>query len=243
MGKFSRLLKGLRDIIYPKLCLICKQKLTVSSIGGFVCLECWAKIKKNNPPFCRRCGRQLRGSGLARNICPDCVRNSPHFDRAFSPCSYEGVIRELIQEFKYKKKDYLGQSLSRLLVEFIKEYALPMEIIEWVIPVPLHKTRMREREFNQAGVLAGHVAEEFKIKMLEDNLIRHRYTKTQTELETSDRLLNIRDSFLVKREKEIQGKNILLVDDVLTTGATSSEAASVLKRAGARIVFVLTLAN
>ena len=243
MGKFSRLLKGLRDIIYPKLCLACKQKLFPGSIDGFVCPGCWAKIKKNTPPFCRRCGRQLQGNVLAKNICPGCVRRPPHFDRAFSPCAYEGVTKKLIQEFKYKKKDYLGFTLSRLLIEFIKEYALPLDLIDWVVPVPLHRTRMREREFNQARVLADYVAGEFKIEMLADNLIRQRYTKTQTDLEVQERLLNVRDSFLVKDVRSVQGKNILLVDDVLTTGATSSEAASALKKAGAGIVFVATLAN
>jgi competence protein ComFC len=243
MIKFSWLLKGLRDIIYPKLCLICKQKLTSCSIDGFVCPDCWAKIKKNTPPFCRRCGRQLQGNALAKNICASCVRSSPHFDRAFSPCSYEGITKELIHEFKYKKKDYLGYTLNRLLIEFIREYNIPMDMMERIIPVPLHKTRMREREFNQAQVLAAYIAGEFKIKMLENSLIRHRYTKTQTDLEGPERLLNVRDSFLVKEDGAIQGKNILLVDDVLTTGATSSEAASALKQAGANIVFVATLAN
>ncbi|MBM3254892.1 MAG: ComF family protein [Candidatus Omnitrophica bacterium] len=243
MGKFSLLLEGLRNIIYPKLCLICKQRLSSGSIDGFVCPGCWSRIKKTLPPFCRRCGRQLQGGALDKHICASCIRNSPHFDRAFSPCAYEGVIKELIQEFKYKRKDYLGYALSSLLIDFIKEYSIAMDIIEWIIPVPLHKTRMREREFNQAQIIAAYIASEFKIKMLEDNLIRHRYTKTQTDLEGQERLLNVQNSFSVKDNKVIRGKNILLIDDVLTTGATSSEAASALKAAGAGIVFVATLAN
>ena len=236
-------IRGLRDIVYPKICLICKGKITANSIDELVCLECWGKIKKNVPPFCRRCGRQLKNGKLSKNICPDCIKRQSHFDRAFSPCLYDGVIKELIHEFKYKGKDYLGFSLSKLMVEFIKEYELPMGLIDWVVPVPLHQARMREREFNQAEVLSSYIASEFNKKLSQNNLIRHRQTKAQTDLESDARLDNVKGSFSVKEKEIIKGKNLLLVDDVLTTGATSSEAACVLKDAGANIVFVLTLAN
>lgn len=129
------------------------------------------------------------------------------------------------------------------MIEFIKEYSLPMDFINFIIPVPLHKTRLREREFNQAQVLSDYIAKEFNKDVLDDALMRCRYTKTQTELEESQRLLNVKGSFLVIKKGEIKSKNILLVDDVLTTAATSSEAAYVLKNSGANIVFVLTLAN
>jgi ComF family protein len=111
------------------------------------------------------------------------------------------------------------------------------------MPVPLHKTRLREREFNQAQILSNHIARKFNKKVSHDNLRRLRLTKTQTELEIGERLLNVKGSFTATKKEDIKGKNILLVDDVLTTGATCSEAACALKDAGANIVFVLTLAN
>ncbi len=236
-------INGLIDLVYPKVCLACKKKLAVSSVDKIVCVECWEKINKNTPPFCRRCGRQLKDKRLERNICHDCVKKPFHFDRAFSACSYDGVIKELIREFKYKKKDYLGATLSRLMIEFIKEYSLPMEVIDYIVPVPLHETRIREREFNQAHVLSSHIASEFRKELLHDGLIRHRPTRIQAELGGEERFLNVKGSFSVKKPAAIKAKNILLVDDVLTTGATSSEAACALKKDGANIVFVLTLAN
>ncbi len=109
--------------------------------------------------------------------------------------------------------------------------------------MPLHSTRLREREYNQAEILSTNIAREFNKVVACDVLIRNRNTKTQTELEPEQRLHNVRGSFFVKKAEKINKKNLLLVDDVLTTGATSSEAAGTLKAAGANIVFVLTLAN
>lgn len=232
------------DIVYPKICLVCKKGLKgAPNIDNLVCAECWGRIKKNLPPFCHSCGRHLNRENSIKNICLTCLRHPLSFDRAFGVCQYEGVIRELIHAFKYAKKDYLGFTLSRLMIEFIKEYDVPIKFLEGIIPVPLHKARLREREFNQAQILCNYIGKEFNLKVLDNILIRQRYTKTQTELENEMRFLNVKDSFLVNRKEPINGKNFLLVDDVLTTGATCSEAAGALKKAGAGIVFVLTLAN
>jgi competence protein ComFC len=166
-----------------------------------------------------------------------------HFDRAFSPCIYEGVIKELIHAFKYKNKDHLGYTLSRLMTDFIKEFRIPVEFVDFIIPIPLHRSRLREREFNQAQVLSEHLAREFQKPVACDWLQRLRATKTQTDLERNMRLINVRGSFSVKEPQLVKGKNILLIDDVLTTGATSSEAAKALKQAGAQVVFAMTLAT
>ena len=238
-----RLLNGLRDLVYPKICLSCKNKLDKSKQDSFICQDCWSNIKRNVPPFCHYCGRRLKAANITKNICPDCIRKNFHFDSAFSPCVYTGVIKDLIHEFKYKNKDHLGLSLSKLMVEFIKEYNAPIDYVDFIIPIPLHKTKLREREFNQAEILSRHIAKEFRKCVLTDVLLRTRETKTQADLEMAERILNVRDSFSVTKHEQIRRKNILLVDDVLTTGATSSEAAKALKNAGANIVFVLTLAN
>jgi ComF family protein len=238
-----RLINGLTDIVYPKKCLACKDKLKNSSIDNLVCAQCWTGIKKNLPPFCSSCGRHLEKTNFAKAICPACQKNRHHFDRAFSPCVYTGAIKELIHEFKYKGKDYLGASLAKLMIEFIKEYDLPVRDLDFIVPMPLHKTRLREREFNQAEVLSRFIAAEFNKDLLTDTLIRHRPTKRQTDLETSQRLLNVKASFSVTGPDKLKGRNLLVIDDVLTTGATSSEAARALKEEGANIVFVLTLAN
>jgi competence protein ComFC len=243
MNVFRRFIDNLLDIIYPKICLACKDRLNASSIDGLVCRQCWQKIKRNVPPFCHSCGRSLGRENLTKNICPACLKIKLHFDRAFSPCVYEGVLKELIHAFKYNHKEHLGHTLSRLMSDFIKEFNLPMDFIDLIIPVPLHTTRMREREFNQAEVLGIHIAKEFNKPMAPCALRRNRYTKTQTDLDIDERVLNVKDSFSINKPRDLRDKNILLVDDVLTTGATASEAAVALKQSGANVVFVLTLAN
>ena len=222
---------------------MCKDKLRETSVDNLVCFGCWDKIKKNRPPFCRRCGRSLEKKSLAKNMCLNCLKKPLEFDRAFAPCAYEGPIKELIQQFKYNNKDYLGVTMARFMVDFIREYDIPMDFLDLIIPIPLHAARLREREFNQAQILSEHIAATFDKKVLNNALLRHRYTKTQTELEPRERFSNVKESFAVKDISAVKDKNILLVDDVLTTGATSSEAASALKAAGARVVFVLTLAS
>ena len=238
-----RFLQSLADILYPKTCLSCKSKVSAVTDEDLICKKCYSEIEINLPPFCFACGRHLKKNNLNKNICPACVRNRLHFDRAFSPCVYDGVTKKLIHEFKYKGKDNLGKPLSKIMINFIKEYSLPLNYLDFIIPMPLHKTRLREREFNQAEILSMYIAREFKKDSVSGVLLRHRQTKTQTELKNKERFLNVANSFSVDSRLSLKKKNLLLIDDVLTTGATSSEAALALKNAGAQTVFVLTLAN
>jgi len=238
----SGLLQGLKDLIYPNCCLICKSKIE-SGKSDPVCTSCWGKIEKNLPPYCACCGRHLDAKALEKNICLHCLGEKFYFDRAFSPCEYTGIIKKLIHEFKYTQKDYLGKTLGSLMNTFIKDYSLPIEYLDFIIPVPLHKSRLREREFNQAAILSYEIGKEFHKPILNDVLIRNKATKKQTDLIFQQRRKNVENSFSVVNPDLINDKNILLIDDVLTTAATSNQAAKSLKNAGAKMVLLLTLAN
>lgn len=240
---FRRLLEGLTSLIYPATCPSCRRPIEPSKGGTVICADCAGKIKKNAPPFCHSCGRQLEKRSFAKAVCRSCLRKTLHFDRAFSPCIYDGVTKDLIHKFKYSRKEHLGEPLSNIMIEFIKEYRLPVEFVDCVIPVPLSGARIREREFNQSQVLAHRIASAFGKPLVTGCLRRHRHTQRQTDTRTEERFANVAGSFSVTDAGAVAGKNILLVDDVLTTGATSSEAAATLKKAGAQIVFVLTIAN
>lgn len=240
---FARLRRGLKDILYPPTCAACRRRLPEDDSDALICRECRLAIKKNLPPFCFRCGRHLDIKKAVKNLCAGCVKQQLHFDRALSPCKYEGVMKELIHAFKYRNKDYLGEHLSALMVEFIQEYGFDMNPIDLIIPIPLYRSKMREREFNQAQVLSDCVARAFNKDTLSDSLIRHRATRPQSELQGDARMQNIQGCFSLTRAHSVAEKNVLLIDDVLTTGATASEAASVLKKAGAHTVFVMTLAS
>jgi ComF family protein len=235
--------KGVKDLIYPNFCLACKNKISPAKEEDVICAQCWQKLERNLPPFCASCGRRLDKLSIAKNICSSCLKSKFYFDRAFSPCAYMGTIKKLIHEFKYSGKDYLGEPLGRLMNEFIQDYRLPIEYLDFIIPVPLHKSRLREREFNQAQLLSEKVAKEFNKKVLPDVLVRNRPTKTQTDLDFEERRKNVEKSFTVNDPGLIKGANLLLIDDVLTTGATSSEAAKALKDSGAGVIFVMTLAS
>ncbi|MEW6075443.1 MAG: ComF family protein [Candidatus Omnitrophota bacterium] len=240
---FARLGKGLKDILYPPTCIACRKRLPEEDGDKPVCRHCYVSIKRNLPPFCYRCGRHLDIRHSVKNLCVECIRKTLHFDRALSPCKYEGVMKELIHAFKYRNKDYLGKDLGALMVDFIREYGFDMKPIDLVMPIPLYRSRMREREFNQAQLLGDCVAKAFNKEIFLHGLIRHRQTKPQAELQGQKRLQNIKGCFSLMNADLVKERNVLLIDDVLTTGATASEAASVLKKAGAHTVFVLTLAN
>ncbi|MDD5108140.1 MAG: ComF family protein [Candidatus Omnitrophica bacterium] len=239
----SGLLKGLKDLIYPNCCLSCGNRINLTEEQGSICASCWVRIEKNLPPFCATCGRHLDIKAIDKNTCLHCSNAKFYFDRAFCPCVYTGVIKKLIHEFKYNGKDYLKKPLGSIMNTFIRDYNLPIEYLDFIIPVPLHKSRQREREFNQANLLAQQVAGEFNKKIASDILIRRKATKTQTELTPQQRRQNVEMSFLVAKPDLIKNMNLLLIDDVLTTGSTSNEAAKSLKEAGAKMVLLMTLAN
>ncbi len=238
-----QIVRGLISAFYPKRCLSCGNKIDPEKGEDLVCGICQKEIKRNTPPFCASCGRHLEKNTLYKNICPACVRKKTSFDRAFSPCVYEGVIKKLIHEFKYNQADTLAKPLSKIMIDFIREYRLPLSDLDCIIPVPLHAVRLREREFNQAEELSRPISREFKKELLNDALLRRINTKPQAGLKGRQRETNVKMGFKTKEGVRLGGKNVLLVDDVITTGATASEAALALKDAGANAVFVLTLAN
>lgn len=236
------LLQGIKGILYPDICLACRRKINEAG-EKLICSKCYAEIKMNLPPFCVSCGRHIEKKDIGKNICKGCARKQLYFDRAYSPCIYEGVTAKLIHEFKYRHKENLANPLSKIMIEFIREYNLPIDYLDLIIPIPIYKTKMREREFNQAERLGSYIAKEFDKELSSGILLRNRNVKTQTGLKDRERKLNVSGSFSIAKNKRLQGSNLLLVDDVLTTGATSSEAALTLKNAGAQTIFVLTLAN
>lgn len=190
--------------------------------------------------FCQVCRTPfLSPHSLDRHgLCHVCSQSLVNFDAAYSFASYDGVLRKLIQLFKYGKVETLAVPLSRLLIK-----SLPFgENFDAIIAMPLHWRKRWERGFNQAELLAAPVARRYGLK-LNRNLSRTRYTKAQAGLNEQERQKNLKNSFIVKRAAEIAGKRVLLVDDVLTTGATLRAAAAALKSSGASRVTALTLAR
>ncbi len=250
---FRSLWKNFVNLVYTLTCLICKVRLTPLSDKP-LCTACWQGIDFNLSPFCRVCGKHLPAcpvdnqadepaTGRAQAfICKDCQRSAYFFSKAHSVCIYDGIIKECIHLFKYKAKLSLAQPLSKLMVDFAGNF-LNMQNIDLILPVPLHGSKLRSRQFNQAALLAKGLAEAFSKQVQDKLLIKIHSGPAQVNLSRTKRLENVQGSFKVKDIGPLKDRNILLVDDVLTTAATANECAKTLLEAGAQRVDVFTLAR
>jgi ComF family protein len=184
---------------------------------------------------CEKCGRPFV-SGVS-TTCADCIQNEPHFENARSFGTYKGTLRKAINLFKYHGIKRLAGPLSDVM------HRVSIPSVNTVIPVPLYKRRLREREFNQSALLAGHTAKRLGIPLALDCLVKTRDTTPQVGMNSRDRFKNVKKAFIIKDNSVIRGRNALLIDDVFTTGATVRECSRMLKKAGADNVYVITLAH
>lgn len=235
----TALFDGLCDLLFPHICLLCQKHLAIPDKKIVLCSHCLQSLQRNRPPFCRKCSRPLEKP--FNNLCPTCRRFSFDFNAAWAACLYNEPVRQLIHLYKYDHKTVLRHHFFSILFSFITSYRLPLNHA-LVVPVPLHAARLRERGYNQAQLLAQLISRQYRIPMCINNLVRIRNTESQSILSQKERWTNIQHAFRIKRPIELKDKKILLIDDLLTTGATASEAAKTLKEAGARRVDVLTIA-
>ncbi|MCG2711452.1 MAG: ComF family protein [Candidatus Omnitrophica bacterium] len=230
------------DIIYPRYCLICSKSIDDSSYEG-ACKACLEKIDVNAAPFCKKCGASLKSStAMANDSCAECRHKQYYFDRALSVCEYAGIARKCIQLFKYKRKLKIGRNLSKIMLAFLKKH-FTLDSIDLIMAVPLHRSKLKERGFNQAEILAEFIRLNLDIPASFDNLKRVRKTLSQYQLPLGKRQKNMRDAFGCADKVFFKNKSILIVDDIFTTGATLNECSRVLKNAGAKKVYTLTIAR
>jgi ComF family protein len=207
-----------------------------------LCEGCSSSFIQITSPLCPVCGRPFASGTERDHVCEDCLRKRPFFEKARAPYLYEGSLLTAIHEFKYAEKTYLARPLGLLLSSFAKTWLHGHRKL-LVMPVPLHPKRLRERGFNQSLLLADRVAETLDADLDFSSLKRIRYTKPQTGLGSKERKRNVRKAFGVSSREAVKGREVLLVDDVATTGSTLNECALTLKRAGCRQVFCLVLAR
>lgn len=232
------LLEPLISLFFPAHCAGCA--LAVES-GRDFCPNCESTIDFIKSPRCQVCSQPFEG--LAGEFeCPNCRGSAFHFEFAVSVVRSRGVIRELIHRLKYNREIWIGKVLSRILAQGLADDRLSGEKFDAIVPVPLHSKRLREREFNQSALLAGHLSRATGIPVREA-LARSRYTGTQTALDRSERRQNLRNAFSLRKNAFVTDHNLLLVDDVLTTGSTLDACAAVLLEHGAESVRAITLAR
>ena len=214
--------------LFPPNCVNCKSK------GSLLCPACIGKIKDGKVfgKVCSCCGEVLFSE-----VCERCTRLGPSFDSIISAGYYEQGLGEIIRAIKYHKNIALGVSVTHLLVEKLEGIEADL-----VLPVPLGRKRLKQRGHNQAAMLAFPLALALKIPYSGSAVQRTRETKSQVRLNVNERIMNVKNAFLAKSDM-IRGKKIILVDDVITTGATVNDCSRALKDAGALEVHVCTLAR
>ena len=238
LPKLDRL-GAIASLLYPPVCAICRADVPA---GEHLCDQCETKVVRIAPPFCQKCSEPFQGAITGEFTCANCTHRTIHFDAAVAAYRSRGVVRQIIHDFKYARQIHLRLLVTRWLRAALDDARLAGCRFDLIIPVPLHPARQRERGFNQASVLAELLRAEVSIpsKLV---LERIRYTTTQTALDRAERMENLHNAFRLRKNADVRGLHVLLIDDVLTTGSTLSECARILKRAGAISVHAATAAR
>lgn len=231
-------LETLRDLFYPPHCVGCGGAIAEK----WFCAKCAEDVTPVEAPRCETCSEPFSGEIGGEFVCTNCRGRAFHFTHAVGVMRSRGVVRELIHRFKYNGEVWLAEPLEEFLEQGLADERLAGEKIDAIVPVPLHSLRKREREFNQAEILGKSLSRRNKIAYSEA-LERTRYTTTQTRMDREGRMQNLRDAFRLRQNAGVQGKQLLLVDDVFTTGSTLDECARVLLKGGAKSVRALTVAR
>ncbi|UCB43924.1 MAG: ComF family protein [Dehalococcoidales bacterium] len=224
-------LKGMAlDLLFPQWCIGCGGE------GSFLCQACQRNLSRISPPICPRCGKPQSNGQL----CSGCIEWSATIDGIRSPFRFEGVIREAVHQLKYRNLRAIVPSLAVLLNDYIRTLTLPADVL---VPVPLHRKRLRERGYNQSLLLAKGLGRLNGLPIIDSCLVRQKDTPPQARTSTvEERRDNVIGVFSC-RDDQLRDRKVLLIDDVATSGATLDACATVLKASGAASVWALVLAR
>jgi competence protein ComFC len=231
---FSRLLTGIIDLLYPPTCALCGN---ISSKD--ICAKCWSDFIPVGGRVCATCGNPAVGG----EPCPFCLAMEFHFDKAFSFFAYEEPLRDAILDFKYHLGERKGRALTGLFADEFIASPVSKKKFDIIVPVPLTGQKLRRRSYNQSEIFAYGIADAISIPVVPYALLKRKETPSQTGFDLAQRVENVSDSFMVPDQSIVEGKRVLLVDDIITTGATMNECAKVLKESGAREVVAISLAR
>lgn len=230
----SSLVNGFIDLIYPPTCALCGR-----SSSSEICSKCWGDLIPLSERVCPKCGNPI----IAGEPCPFCLAMEFHFDKAVSIYAYEEPLRDALLSFKYHAAERKGRALAGLFAEGYEDSPVARMKFDMIVPVPLTSKKMRHRSYNQSEILAFGISDVSGIPVVPYAILKVKDNLSQTGLDLSERIKNVSDAFKVADPLLVHGKKILLVDDIITTGATISECAKALKAAGAGRVIAISLAR
>jgi ComF family protein len=231
--------RALVQTVLPPTCLACRKPAGAS---GGLCPKCWQGAGFIERPYCERLGTPFAYDSGGPLVSPAAFADPPVFDRARAATRFSDVARDLVHLLKYGDRLDLVKPFATWMVRAGDELLCEADAL---VPVPLHWTRLFQRRFNQSAELARAISRQRKVPVIDDTLLRVRATPPQVGLARDERAKNVHGAFSVEKtvRAKVKGKRIVLIDDVLTTGATANACARVLRRAGATKVDVLTLAR
>ena len=234
-----KILKVVDEAIFPSnIYCICCGALIDGSRPYSLCDECVRKFHWNTGRTCNSCGKALPDT-YHGDLCYDCMQHSHYFTKGFSCLTYGLPEREVLMDFKYNGKGYIGRKFGDILYDRISCENLKIDVI---IPVPISRARMRKRGYNQSAVMAKSLAQRMGVAYDEQSLVRVRNTKMLRTLDPAERELALEGAFKVEGSA-LQGKCVLLIDDIMTTGATAEACSKALLEAGTDSVIFLCLAS
>lgn len=228
------------SFVYPEICQICREHRATPA-EGYVCSRCWKNVRFIRPPFCERCGLPYEGEITGAFCCSNCDDLELNFSQARSAVAAEGMALEVIHRWKYGRELWFEPFLAALLIQ---EAQGPLSKgWDCIVPIPLHSLKEREREFNQSLNLAERLGAATDLPVCAQAVRRVEATRVQARLTREERRENVRKAFARGGSDMVKGRRVVLVDDVLTTGATASACAGILRDCGAREVCVWTVAR
>ena len=228
------------QFLLPPQCPSCEKFLEEGRQG--ICADCLSKIRWIEPPFCSVCGTPFISREAGSHPCGACVSRRKYFTMARALGFYEGSLQEAIHRWKYQRKTHLTSFFGKWMAEGLSRY-WDSHHFDLLIPVPLHIHRLRERGFNQSLLLVKELSLRTGVPYRRRVLQKRRSTIPQVDLSGSEREKEVKGAFYIFRGEDVDGKSVLLIDDVYTTGATVNECSKVLLAGGAERVDVLTLAH
>ncbi|HYG89792.1 MAG TPA: ComF family protein [Azospirillum sp.] len=237
MVAFARIAAAALDALLPPRCLSCGG--AVDRQGG-LCPKCWSALTFIAAPLCACCGLPFEYAVEGEAVCAACIADPPTYAHARSVLVYDDASRPLVLGFKHGDRTHAAKPFGVWLARAGAEL---LDGADLLAPVPLHRWRLFLRRYNQAALLAQETGRQAGVEVVPDLLVRRRRTRSQGGLDRTGRRRNVAGAFALRRRDAVEGKRVVLVDDVLTTGATVDECAKVLLRAGAARVDVLTLAR
>lgn len=238
---WKRIWNGVESLIWPARCAGCRVRVFAEGgeLGNRIfCSDCEQTLIPVSSPLCPRCGLPYDGRG-SDHLCGECLATPLVFDKLAAAYRYGGAIADALKGLKYGRKTHLARPLGQMMIPVTERLPAP----DLIVPVPLHARKLRARGFNQSALLGAVVESALRVRMDTGTILRVRPTRPQAGQSREERIANIRGAFQITHARRVQGKRILVVDDVVTTGTTVREVARVLRRSGACAVYAVAVAR